>query len=307
MNLNDLCDCIHASIGNLMNPRMVGNKFQHQYVEAFQDALKDCLNTKCSGTFKWSAEYKDPSRIENDSIDIYGEPKTGDDSEWIIEIDATRSDQVAKKMLSRFALWGFSKKPVTYIAILYPDTSEGRNPSKKYIRYGNSILKKINKNSRVIGIILGKDIKKRTPSSTNSAYIVDDEYIEIYDPNNKLCFDIQYKSANLRCVKGMDGCAQNAIVMYGRNKPTTTYADLITAFGKYIATNSGPSRYSPTRLSLSGNLVYTYTQFRRYGNWLSFVSLCKKLKINIDELSSWYTARASVGGGFQYDKNYVHY
>ena len=57
----------------------------------------------------------------NDSVDIFASDSV--DWEIIIEIDAARADQVAKKIVSRFFHISESvEKAVIYIALCYPGT-----------------------------------------------------------------------------------------------------------------------------------------------------------------------------------------
>ncbi len=75
----------------------------------------------------------------------------------LVEIDATRADQVAKKMLSRFCYASLGEKPVTYVAVLYPGTdSMNTEECKKYFKMGSQVLKSMNPENRFIGYIIGK-------------------------------------------------------------------------------------------------------------------------------------------------------
>ena len=149
MNIESLCEAVKTSMPILKDAR-VGRVIDHSLVERFQESIKDNLNGMSSG-YVWEVEKKAKGRSERDSIDILGKAKGN--SDWIIEIDATRSDQVSQKLLSRMALWGL-QSPVQYVAILYPDTQNGKKACEKYIRYGNAILKKINGKSSVTGIFI---------------------------------------------------------------------------------------------------------------------------------------------------------
>ena len=149
MNIESLCEAVKTSMPILKDAR-VGRVIDHSLVERFQESIKDNLNDMSSG-YVWEIEKKAKGRSERDSIDILGKAKGN--SDWIIEIDATRSDQVSQKLLSRMALWGL-QSPIQYVAILYPDTQNGKNACEKYIRYGNAILKKINGKSSVTGIFI---------------------------------------------------------------------------------------------------------------------------------------------------------
>lgn len=278
MNIDILCEGIIANI-LILQDEIRKNPRDHRPVINFQEALTLWLDKNSS--YKWIKEKKDRYKSWNDRIDIFGAPKRGKTgSNWIIEIDATRGDQVAKKMLSRFALWGLDdKKPTTYIALLYPDSQNGRNESKKFIHYGNKLLKSINDKSRVIGIIVGKQYE--------SQFFVKpgDNYIEIYDPDANVRFNID---GGVNPIVGMPGCAQEAILMYAKNNSIHSYADLDKVFGKYIEDNASGSRPNKTNLILNGKTVYTYSQFRHYENWDAFVKLCSDNGINIEELSCFY-------------------
>lgn len=97
----------------------------------------------------------------------------------IIEIDATRADQVAKKMMSRFSwailhqgktplrnemsrneMSSFSDNtPIVYVSLLYPGT-EKMNPEecKKYFVMGAEVLTKLNSNNIFIGYIISDSL-----------------------------------------------------------------------------------------------------------------------------------------------------
>lgn len=88
-----------------------------------------------------------------DRADIYREDFEG--KELIIEIDATRADQVAKKMMSRFCYACLSGKPVVYVSLLYKGTQKmNRDECLKYFRMGEEVLGRINKDSEYYGFII---------------------------------------------------------------------------------------------------------------------------------------------------------
>src|SRR5574344_298455 len=123
-------------------------------VKAFQEGVCDSLNNLSNG-YKWKTEYKIPNGIVGDSVDIFGQ-KNGN-KDWIIEIDASRADQVAKKIVSRFALYGLND-PIQYVAIIYPGTENmPEEQCIKYLKYGNDIIKKLNEKSSVVGIFVHPD------------------------------------------------------------------------------------------------------------------------------------------------------
>lgn len=70
----------------------------------------------------------------------------------IVELDATRADQVAKKMLSRYFYAEKSNKPTVYICLLYPGTDH-MNPNEciKYMNMGKDVLLRMNSSNRFIG------------------------------------------------------------------------------------------------------------------------------------------------------------
>lgn len=284
MDINILCNGIAQRISYLKNANR-----DHSHVVCFQEALTEWLNA--SGTqYTWCKEHKEPTRIERDSIDVYGRAKNSPD--WIIEIDPTRADQVSKKMLSRFALWGMTKdSPIVYVALLYSDTQEGRNQSKKFIRYGDAILRKINPKSQVFGVILGN-------KCPNKDHYVDDTFIEIIDPRAKSKFVII--GGNI--VNGMPNCAQKAILMYAKSKKVMSYVELKEVFGRYVSDCPGKSRYKKSGLILDKIEIHSYTQFRHFSNWPDFVSICNTLGVKIAELNCWYTQK-----GITYSETPVHY
>ena len=310
MKLDLLLNGIVESIGQLMVMKKYPN--DHEPINNFQEELTRWLEANAKTTHNWTKEKVTTYRKENDSIDIYGKPSINNENEWIIEIDATRADQVAKKMLSRFALWGLKRfkkdgklipKPITYIAILYPDTQEGRNQSKKFINFGYEVIHKINKDSRVIGIILGTDQKERSKSKDPKGpidpkdprnWIVDEKYIEVFDPSKDIHCKIVYGQQSNMDVENMGECAKTAIQMYANNSDNnTTYDELKLLFDRYISDQEGPSRYNDAGTLSSDNVkLFTYSQFRRYdGSWLDFVALCgdTRIGVQIKELVCCFT------------------
>jgi hypothetical protein len=237
----------------------------HSNIDKFQTAICDDLNVTKS-EYKWKTEVKPRGRSERDSVDIFGE----NDSEiCIIEIDAARGDQVAKKAFSRTALWGLNKqnnKAIIYIALLYPHKTANPIECEKYVRFANSILKKINSNSMAIAIYIGNN------------------YIEIWDFNKTSSFTINGGND----IVGLTKCAKEAVKKYISSKGIKRFSQLKKVFGKYVDTKSGPSRYSQlTTMPLpDGNDVFVYSQWREFGlgcNWDEFVNLCKDYSIRIEK------------------------
>lgn len=113
------------------------------------DSLKE-LNKSFSGENKMCNDH-------GDSADIYGE--IGDYC-VIVEIDATRADQIAKKLVSRTAL--ILEKKIIYIALCYP--RGGKNALqevKKYFVYCRSILLNIDSTSSFTGLLIQGEKSKR--------------------------------------------------------------------------------------------------------------------------------------------------
>lgn len=272
MNIESLCEAVKTSMPILKDAR-VGRVIDHSLVERFQESIKDNLNGMSSG-YVWEIEKKAKGRSERDSIDILGKAKGN--SDWIIEIDATRSDQVSQKLLSRMALWGL-QSPVQYVAILYPDTQNGKKACEKYIRYGNAILKKINGKSSVTGIFI--------------------------DPFSGVVEVLQFNSSDHFYVNGvecksMNEAASKAIKEYAIKHPQT-YSQLKEYWGKYVLDKKGSSQYKNINIQTSdGVTIHTYTQFRQYGicsYWADFERLCRGKGIKVAKMRKLY-----IGGTFSY-------
>jgi len=129
-------------------------KNTHNDITVLQIELTDYLNEKLR-QFSWKTEHKPLSTIK-DSIDIFG---LSDDSKFkiVIELDAHRADQVAKKFISRSAL--FINDNVIYLSICYPGTTRmNKNECIKYFDYCAIIskaLSDISSNSKLYaGLIL---------------------------------------------------------------------------------------------------------------------------------------------------------
>lgn len=91
-----------------------------------------------------------------DRCDVYVETS---DFILILELDATRADQVAKKMLSRyyFANKIANNKPTAYVYLLYPGTA-AMNPNEcvKYMNMGKELPLGMNPHNRFIGGLLNE-------------------------------------------------------------------------------------------------------------------------------------------------------
>ena len=232
----------------------------HGYIDAFQNGIKNYLSNNANGT--WGVERQKSNRPENDSIDIYGQCN---DTNWIIEIDTTRADQVAKKILSRVALWGL-ENPINYVAILYPNTQRGKNECEKYLYYGYKLLKKINTKSKILGLFVDSEMNT----------------IEILDYSKHSHFLVQKEECS-----SMKIAAATAVNLYLDEKKPSDFDTLKKVFSSFVNDEEGPMRYNEIEnTACDGKKVYTYTQFRQYGegeNWTKFVTLCKKNGIVIKE------------------------
>lgn len=256
-------------------------------VREFQDRLLvDLNNTNINGK-KWAKETLTHGGKNQDRIDIYG---TSPDNilsykskysiinkvleeDWVIEIDATRTDQIAKKLVSRLALVALSKKTFNYAALLYPRKGNSENDCLKYGLYANYLIKTINKNNNFYMIFV---------------YPQDKENIKIYD-FSQFSYKIYLGKKLMGEADTMTGATIIAISSYIETHKLKNYDELKEIFGKYILNTRGKSRYKKTDIiSNDKKIIYTYTQWRNnYGsaeNWPIFVNLCESLGINIETI-----------------------
>lgn len=152
---------------NLSNPL---NR-KHRTIEEFQKELAKELNSilKLNNNFSDLTERPIFQKWTLNATTSYNWGKVRDSAdiwadlgnyEMIVEIDATRADQVAKKMLSRFCYSSLINKPIIYVALLYQGTTS-MNPEecKKYFQMGYEVLKDINSQNVLIGYIIEKNGK----------------------------------------------------------------------------------------------------------------------------------------------------
>lgn len=97
-------------------------------VNSLHEELLQHLASKLPN-YTWEKEYI-PSQIRKDSIDIFGYSKS-ENKNIVIELDPHRADSIAKKFVSRIAL--FKDKNVFYVAFLYPGTD--KMPKNEAIKY----------------------------------------------------------------------------------------------------------------------------------------------------------------------------
>lgn len=152
---NEEGDLILSQLLSHLDEFQYDNK-KHQDISVLQLDISDYLNVKFK-KFKWDIEYK-PSDSYKDSIDIIGLSDTTN-IKVIIELDAHRADQVAKKYLSRLAL--SISDNIVYLALCYPGTkSMSKNECLKYFEYCNIIASNLSTISSAkkffAGRILGK-------------------------------------------------------------------------------------------------------------------------------------------------------
>lgn len=270
MDVETLCDATKDSLERL---RLSGCKYEgHTWVEEFQKNLADILSGS-STEYRWDIEYAHSGRSERDSIDVYGFARSL--PSWIIEIDATRADQVAKKILSRLALWGL-KDPINYVAIMYPNTQGSKKECEKYLRYGANVLHKVNSKSSIIGIFID-------PA---------DDSIEVLDLSESSHFEVEGEEC-----RSMSDAAAAAISVYLSRHPVK-YDRLTDIWGKYVSYERGASRYKNIgKTTVDGTDVFTYTQFRQYGTcayWDDFVKKCKKNGISLIKMRKLYVGGKQV-------------
>ncbi|WP_442765419.1 hypothetical protein [Sulfurospirillum cavolei] len=110
---------------------------QKEMVKKFQKDLFSILREKIVDV-RWELEYQ-PKSARRDAIDIYGKTEG---FIIIIELDKHRADQVAKKFISRSAL--FANEKIFYISLCYPGTEKMSKPETiKYFEYCQILSEKI--------------------------------------------------------------------------------------------------------------------------------------------------------------------
>lgn len=116
---------------------------EHKDISVLQIQITDHLAEKFTN-FTWQNEYKPASEMK-DRIDIFG---TSLDTpvKIVIELDAHRADQVAKKFLSRTAL--MIDHNILYFTVCYPGTDKmPKAECIKYFEYCKTISKSLSENS----------------------------------------------------------------------------------------------------------------------------------------------------------------
>ena len=175
--------CLGDPDDSFRNSLGVCRKRIHKVIEAFQKALAN--NLAPNSDLKEITEFSlfEKSRDKAD-IRLESYQHNGKDYELIIEIDATRADQVAKKMLSRFchSLELQPSKPLFYIALLYQGTTS-MNPDEciKYFNMGATVLRHgaAGVNNILMGYIIHDDESKDEVYIWENANSSHPEYNEV--------------------------------------------------------------------------------------------------------------------------------
>lgn len=246
-----LCKAILDSIAPLKKPRNV---------KAFQIKLMSYLNDLKLTKDDWADEDKHSLRPERDAIDIHCQSE-----HIVIEIDTTRADQVAKKFLSRLVLWGLNS-PINYVAILYPDTRNGKPECEKFLHYCYELLRKVNSKASILGIFVDPD----------------KEELKVID-FKKSCYIVGKKTP--KTCNSMCGVVEEVVKIYMKKNPGTSYKELKDIFKGFVNDKIGKSRYKNIDMCTSDKIaVHTFTQFRQNGtlNWYKFICICKKIRIPIE-------------------------
>jgi len=295
-NINSMIENIIAAalqsdncLKSHLNRDMGTQKNDHSYVDAFQMSICKALNSLENSEYKWEIEKTNDNNDFLDPVDILGEGEG--QTKWIIEIDASRHDQVAAKFLSRLAAWG-KTEPINYVALLYKNTQNGgKSACEKFIYYATSIAKIVNERSNVYGIFVNVD---KDGKKTSIAELW--EYQE--DGQQMNCsFSVSYKKGEeTELTESMIQCGQAAIRKYINYHDNIDFNALKDVFGRYVNNNVGGSRYIKLENVSFG--VYTYSQFRatgKYPCWFDFVDLCKDHNISIENVWPRYVIENAKG------------
>lgn len=112
---------------------MIVKRFQQHVIEKLK------LISDLTEKFDWKEEHS-PTLERKDAVDIFG---TSGNILVVIELDKNRADQVAKKFLSRSAL--FKEKSMYYISLCYPGTPNMNvSECRKYFGYCADLSEKLN-------------------------------------------------------------------------------------------------------------------------------------------------------------------
>ena len=254
-----ICKAAYDNLDQIRAHLVRANKQSHKYVDKFQENVCDILKNFYKNEYKWIKEEK--GEIGKFSIDIYGQVEGK--KHCIIEIDATRIDQIAQKFLSRFALWGLNKKQqLLYVALLYlgPPAHRQIEDCWKYLRFCDEITKSRNKKSSVVGIY------------------TDGYDIEVWK-FDRTTFRIKFpdKETETKETMSMRDCAKEVIDFYIKNKNVGNSHDIEKAFSQTVTTKADPLK---NEIKTSKGNMYISEDWDK---WYEFIDCCKKKKIIIEK------------------------
>lgn len=261
---------------------------RRERVSKFQEDLTSALNN-ISPDSSWFEEVITQGAKYKDRIDVYGANGKNSkriipyknsynlcervsDNDWIVEIDAQRSDQVAKKFLSRLALTCLTNKDITYVAVLYTRKNNNRIECLKFGDYAFHILKSINKKNNFYMILV--DSEPSTPK------------VEVFDFSKRPGYTITFKGKTLAKGLNMVESAKEAAKIF-LSTHKMNYSQLKNVFNHFIADAVGKSRYKKIGMkSIDNKEIFIYSQWRNnFGerdNWIDFVNLCSNYGIKIE-------------------------
>lgn len=260
---------------------------RRKMVSKFQKELTKTLNNM-SYDSSWFEEVITQGAKYKDRIDVFGASGKNSkrikpyknsynlcerisDNDWIVEIDAQRSDQVAKKFLSRLALTCLTNKDITYVAVLYNRKNNNRIECLKFGDFAFHILKSLNKKNNFYMILV--DSQSSTPK------------VEVFDFSKRPGYTISFKGEILKKGLNMVEAAKEAVKIF-LSIYNMTYPDLKKVFNHFIADEVGKSRYRKIGMKcIDKKEIFIYSQWRNnFGerdNWVDFVNLCSNYGIKI--------------------------
>ena len=215
--IDHIKDCIKATVTSSKN--LFDDDFikltiteKRQRIKDFQTELNNALKQSVN-SFKSETEFKlsdlsncgDYSSL-NDSADILANGRSTNGPVIIVEIDATRADQVAKKMLSRFAYMKRNGRQLIYVALLYPGTKAmNEEECRKYFLFGNVVLMGLNNENRFIGGIINKknEVKFYDVSGDLFLLLKYDAYREYLEKHNYKPKTINNKLAGVHLIESI--------------------------------------------------------------------------------------------------------
>lgn len=293
--IDNICSASLQAVNHIINHLKRGKTGDHSNVDLFQASVCQLLNG-CNNRYSWACEQKGPSKT-GDRIDILGTPNSKGDNKWVIEIDATRHDQLATKFVSRMAIMSLNK-PINYVALLYPGPDSIRANSKsmceKYVFFANLIANKLG--SRVYGIYIDVNVGKNKNEDKKEEDAIKNPQIELWD-FNKNNFEITKDGTTLESAKSMNKCAQKVISHYFSQNPTINFKVLDKVFTgedgfhfikddktqtadkkSYTGSVETTKNGIVVKTTKDGIVVKSYTQFRNdngsQAHWLDFESIC---------------------------------